>query len=180
MKGQTFRVRPSNWTNADLAFAITSPDKSNWSLVWVQFHPRKLFQRKKYPLLYFILGRAKLHRKFSTIIKEGSQIFSQIFTDFLPATCTGGNLRISEASLSQLESFQCSLTLLNLKYNHAVLFLKEMYWLFIYNSKYFLIDHHCKTLERIYWYPRKWQNLLNFLQGGKETVFLDIICPTTP
>ena len=29
--------------------------------------------------------------------------------------------------------------------------------------QYFLIDHHCKTLDRIYWYPRKWQNWLNFL-----------------
>ena len=40
-----------------------------------------------------------------------------------------------------------------------------MYWFFIYASKYFLIDHHCKTLDRLYWDPRKWQNFLNFLQG---------------
>ena len=41
-----------------------------------------------------------------------------------------------------------------------------MYWLFIYASKYFLTDRHYETLDRIYWYPRKWQNLLNFLQDA--------------
>ena len=37
-----------------------------------------------------------------------------------------------------------------MKYNCAVLLFKEIYWLFIYASKYFLIDHRCKTLHRIY------------------------------
>ena len=32
-------------------------------------------------------------------------------------------------------------------------------------KKKILIDHHYNTLDRIYWYPHKWQNLLNFLQG---------------
>ena len=30
-------------------------------------------------------------------------------------------------------------------YNIVVLFLRQMYQLFIYASKYFLIDHHCQT-----------------------------------
>ena len=88
------------------------------------------------------------------------QRMALIFTDFLPATCTDKNLWISEASLSQLENFQHSSALPNFKYNYAVLFLKEMYWLFIYASKCFLIDHHCKTLDRIYWYSHKWQDFL--------------------
>ena len=79
-------------------------------------------------------------------------------------------LWISETSLDKLEKFQLSLALPNLKYNCAVLFLKEMYLLFIYASKYFIIDHHYKTLDWIYWYPCKWQNLLNFLQGVIEVV----------
>ena len=83
------------------------------------------------------------------------KIFQQ---EVVSAMCFAGNLWISEASLYKLEKFQHSLALPNLKYICAVLFLKEMYWLFIYASKYFLID-------RIYWYPGKWQNLLNFLQG---------------
>ena len=33
------------------------------------------------------------------------------------------------------------------------------------NIKKILIDAHTKTEDRIYWYPRKWTNLLNFLQG---------------
>ena len=33
----------------------------------------------------------------------------------------------------------------NLKYNCAILFLKEMHWLIIYASIIFFIDHYCKT-----------------------------------
>ena len=58
---------------------------------------------------------------------------------------------ISKASLSKLEKFQHSLTLPNVKYNCAVLFWDQLYWLFIYASKYifpykkqFLIDTHTK------------------------------------
>ena len=90
------------------------------------------------------------------------QIFQQ---EVVLMMCFVGSLWISEAFLSKMEKFQCSSALLNIKYNCAVLFLKVMYWLFIYASKYFLIDRHYKTLDRIYWFPRKWQNLLNFLQG---------------
>ena len=33
----------------------------------------------------------------------------------------------------------------NIKYDCVVLFMSQLYFLFIYVSKYFLIDHHCKT-----------------------------------
>ena len=69
------------------------------------------------------------------------KIFQQ---EVVLAMCFAGNLWISEASFGKLEKFQCSSALPNLKYNCAVLFLKEIYWLFIYASKYFLIDHHYK------------------------------------
>ena len=46
------------------------------------------------------------------------------------------NLWISEPSLGILEKFQQSLALPNIKYNCAVLFLCQMYWLFVYASKY--------------------------------------------
>ena len=45
------------------------------------------------------------------------------------------------------------------KYNWVVLFLSQLYLLFIHASKYFLIDHHCKTQTE---FSRKRQN---FLQG---------------
>ena len=45
-------------------------------------------------------------------------------------------MRISEASLSKLEKFQRSSALLNIKYNCAVLFWSQLYWVFIYDSKY--------------------------------------------
>ena len=49
-----------------------------------------------------------------------------------------------------MENFQRSLAPLNIKYNYVVLFLSQLYILFIYASKYFLIDHHYKRYVRIY------------------------------
>ena len=49
-----------------------------------------------------------------------------------------------------MENFQRSSALPNIKYNCVVLFLSELYILFIYASKYFLIDHHYKRYVRIY------------------------------
>ena len=46
--------------------------------------------------------------------------------------CTVGNLWISEPSSGILEKFQCSSALPNIKYNCVVLFLSQLYWLFIY------------------------------------------------
>ena len=61
-------------------------------------------------------------------------------------------MRISEPSLGILEQFQCTWVLPNIKYNCAILFLSQLYWLFIYASKYispckkfFLIDTHTKN-----------------------------------
>ena len=64
-----------------------------------------------------------------------------------------------------MKKFQCSSALPNIKYNCVVLFLSQLYILFIYVSKYFLIDHHCKWYVRIFWSPHKRQNLLMFLQS---------------
>ena len=51
-----------------------------------------------------------------------------------------------------MENFQCSSAPPNIKYNFVVdlLFLSQLYILFIYASKYFLIDHHYKRYVRIY------------------------------
>ena len=96
--------------------------------------------------LYFILGRAELRWNFSTIPQDGSDI-----NRFLTAMCTVRNLWISEPSWGIVEKFQRSSALPDIKYNFVVLFLRQMYWLFIYVSKYFLIDHHCKRYVRIFW-----------------------------
>ena len=44
-----------------------------------------------------------------------------------------------------MENFKRSSAPPNIKYNFVVLFLSQLYLLFIYASKYFLIDHHCKS-----------------------------------
>ena len=43
------------------------------------------------------------------------------------------NLLISEPSLGILGKLQCSSAPLNIKYNCAVLFWSELYWVFIYD-----------------------------------------------
>ena len=47
------------------------------------------------------------------------------------------NLLISEPSQGIMEKFQCHLAPPNIKYNCVVLFLSQLYLLFIYASKYF-------------------------------------------
>ena len=63
-----------------------------------------------------------------------------------------------------MENFQRSWALPNIKYNCVVLFLSQLYLLFIYAFKYFLIDHHCKSHTefsdlfakgKIYWCSRR-------------------------
>ena len=46
-----------------------------------------------------------------------------------------------------MENFQRSSALPMIKYNFVVLFLSQLYYLFIYASKYFLIDHHYKGMS---------------------------------
>ena len=65
------------------------------------------------------------------------------------------------ASLRQLETFQCRSALPNIKYNCAVLFLRQVYYLFNYapktknsTEKKILINFNVKTLKCIFWHCR--------------------------
>ena len=67
------------------------------------------------------------------------------------------NLSISGPSLGILQNFQCRLALPNIKYNCAVLFLRQVYYLFNYapktknsTEKKILIDFNVKTLKCIF------------------------------
>ena len=62
--------------------------------------------------------------------------------------CTVGNLEISARSLGMLENFQHRSDLPNIKYNYAVLFLRQIYSLFFMLQNIVLIDHLCKTSIR--------------------------------
>ena len=81
--------------------------------------------------LYFILGRSELRWIFSNIPKDGYDIHRFPNRKWVSTMWTVGNLLISEASLSQQEKFQC-----NIKYNCVLLFFNQLYWVFIYDSKY--------------------------------------------
>ena len=82
-----------------------------------------------------------------------------------------GNLSISEPSLGILQNFQRRSALPNIKYNCAVLFLRQVYYLFNYapktknsTEKKFLIDFNVKTLKCIFWPCRISKYFLNFTQ----------------
>ena len=54
----------------------------------------------------------------------------------------------------------------NANYNYVVVFLGQMYWLFIYAPKHiFLIDHHCKTQSESFDALENCRDCLMFLQG---------------
>ena len=63
-----------------------------------------------------------------------------------------------------MENFQRSSDHPNIKYTCVVLFLGQLYILFIYTSKYFLIDHHYKRYVKIYYLFAKGKFLLMFPQ----------------
>ena len=95
-------------------------------------------------------------------------IFTYFQQEVSPNHLQSLNLWISEASPSKLKKFQHSLVLPNTKYNCTISFWSQLYWLFIYASKYifpyknFLIDAHTKIGTEITWYRKK---LLKFLHG---------------
>ena len=83
--------------------------------------------------LYLILGRAELYWKISSWIRDAPDIH-MVETHFLLE-----NQWISELPLGVLEKFQPSSALPNIKYKYSVLFLCQMYWLFIYALKYIFL-----------------------------------------
>ena len=85
------------------------------------------------------------------------------------------SLWILESSSGVLEKIQCRLALPTIKYNCAVLFLKQMNWLFMYIvcfQIYIIIDAHCKTSIRNLWNPCKCQIHLMFLQGIFRNIYI--------
>ena len=86
--------------------------------------------------LYFILGRSELHWNFPSIPKDCSDIHRFSDRKWVSTMWTVGNLWISETSLCQKEKFQHSSDLPDIKYNCVLLFLNQLYWVFIYDSKH--------------------------------------------
>ena len=71
----------------------------------------------------------------------------------------------------EIKMLKC-LNVARLSFILSVIVYQEVSWKYIHIfctleklKKKFLIDAHAKTVDRIYWTPRKWQNLLLFLQG---------------
>ena len=103
--------------------------------------------------LYFILWRAKLCWNFSSCLRDATDIYRFPIVHMVKTHFLLENLWISEPSLGIMEKFQCSLTLPNIKYNCAVSFWSQLYWLFIYASKY-IFPHKKKILTKII----QWKN----------------------
>ena len=82
------------------------------------------------------MGRPKLRWNFSSLLKDGSDIYIFSTLHMADTHFLLEKPSISESSLGILEKFQCSLGLPIIKYNCVVLFFKQMFWLFIYAAKY--------------------------------------------
>ena len=71
----------------------------------------------------------------------------------------------------EIKILKC-LNVARLSFILSIIVYQEVSWKYIHIfctleklKKNFLIDAHTNTGVRIYWHPRKWQNLLLFLQG---------------
>ena len=82
------------------------------------------------------MGRPGLRWNFSRILKDGSDIYRFPTLHIAETHFLLENPSISESSLGILEKFQRSLGLTIIKYNCVLLFLRQMYWLFLYGAKY--------------------------------------------
>ena len=82
-----------------------------------------------------------LYRRHRTMVAYGKIYLAVISTDFPTVHMVKThflleNLWISEHSLGVLEKFQRSSALPKIKYNCVESFMSQLYWLFIYASKY--------------------------------------------
>ena len=80
---------------------------------------------------------------------------------WVSAVCSGRNLWISEASTGVLEKFQCSSDLPNANYNCVVLFLGQVYWLFIYAAKYISSHTTIVNCNQNFWILSKMSGLFD-------------------
>ena len=114
--------------------------------------------------------RADLHWKVSSCLRDPTDIYIFPIVHMVKTYFLLENLSISEPSLGILQNFQHRSALPNIKYNCAVLFLRQVYYLFNYapktknstEKKEILIDFNVKTLKCIFLPCRISKYFLNF------------------
>ena len=118
--------------------------------------------------LWFASGSSQLHRNFYSTPVNASDIYRFPTLHTSATHLLLENLGISEAFSDVLGKFQCSLDLPNENYNYVVLFLGQIYWLFIYAPKYIF-----SYMTIVSWNQ-------NFLKLLKISGFLDVSsgCPS--
>ena len=116
--------------------------------------------------------RADLHWKVSSCLRDATDIHRFPIVHMVKTHFLLENLSISEPSLGILQNFQRRSALPNIKYNYAVLFLRQVNYLFNYapktknsTKKKILIDFNVKTLKCIFWPCRISKYFLYFTQG---------------
>ena len=119
---------------------------------WYIWHINNIVQ------LYFIIGRAEQHWKFSSWHRDAPDIYRFPIVHMVKTHFLLEYLSISWASLGILEK---------IKHSSVIIFVSNALVNCVCFKIYFLIDHHCKT-------PRKDKNLLNFLQGVVANIMLTV------
>ena len=129
-----------------------------------QINNQYICHKNSTELLYFILGRVKLGWNFFQYTKDGSDIYRYSNRKWVLTLCFVGNLWISEASFSKVETFQHCLALPNIKYNSPILFLDKCIGYLLMLPNIFLINHHGKTQSELIDAIRNFQKWMLFCQ----------------
>ena len=107
------------------------------------------------------MDRPELHGNFSSILKDGSDIYRFPTLHMAETHFLLENQSISESSLGILEKLPRSSGLPILKYICVVLFFIQMFWLFIYAAKYIFSWTTIVNSIRIGWHVLNKLELVN-------------------
>ena len=113
-----------------------------WTLLRVQQGLTDVTRIKKFPIDRYCLKVNQTHCPsaykmfaFSSCLRNATDIYRFPIVHMVKTHFLLENLSISEPSLGILQNFQCRSALPNIKYNCAVLFLRQVNYLFNYAPK---------------------------------------------
>ena len=112
---------------------------SNDQYIWRKINIAQLYFILERPDLCFYIFRLTDIYRFLTMYMVKNHLLLE-------------NLRISKRSLSILKKFQHNLSVANIKYNYAILFLSQIYWSFVHMFQN-ILSHRLKLYTLRFGFP---------------------------
>ena len=109
------------------------------NIFWSMHKDQYIWHKNNIAQLYFILRGAELCWNFSNWLRDTPDTYRFPAVHLVKTHFPLKNLWISGASLGILGKIQCNSAVSSIKYNCAILFLCQMYWSFVYTSKYMFL-----------------------------------------